>query len=90
MPQPLIVSIPHSLGKDEAIRRLKSGLSVVEANFGTLFSVQEQTWQGDRLFFRISALGQPASPDISHYPPAVDLFCERYFRFVSVSDIFAL
>jgi hypothetical protein len=60
MPQPLIVSIPHSLGKNEAIRRLKSWLSVVEANFGTLFSVQEQTWQGDRLFFSTSALGQLA------------------------------
>jgi hypothetical protein len=64
MPQPLIVSIPHSLGRDEAIRRLKSGLSVVEANFGTLFSVQEQTWQGDRLLFRISALGQLAKGTI--------------------------
>jgi hypothetical protein len=60
MPQPLIVLIPHSLGKDEAIRRLKSGLSVAEANFGTLFSAQEQTWQGDRLLFRIYALGQLA------------------------------
>ena len=26
MPGPLIVSIPHSLGRDEAMRRLQSGL----------------------------------------------------------------
>jgi hypothetical protein len=64
MRQQLIVSISHSLGKDEAIRRLKAGLSGVESKSGTLFSVQEQTWQDDRLVFRISALGQIASGTI--------------------------
>jgi hypothetical protein len=64
MPRPLIVSIPHNLGKDEATRRLKSGLSTVQAQFGTLFSVQEQTWIDGRLSFRIAALGQIASGTI--------------------------
>ena len=27
MSKPLVVSIPHSLGRDEAMRRLKTGLS---------------------------------------------------------------
>jgi hypothetical protein len=58
MSTPLIVSIPHRLGKAEALRRLKSDLGSRGANFGHLFSINEQTWNGDRLQFRVSALGQ--------------------------------
>lgn len=61
MVQPLVVSIPHRLGKDEAVRRLKSGLGTVRANYGHLFAVQEETWTGDHLQFHVSALGQAAS-----------------------------
>jgi hypothetical protein len=65
MPQPLVVSIPHSLGKAEAVRRLKSGLGNTRSNFGQLFTVQEETWTGDHLQFCISALGQVASGNIT-------------------------
>ena len=61
MSQPIVVSIPHRLGREEAARRLKSGLANVGSNFGQLFAVQEQTWNGDHLDFRVSALGQFAS-----------------------------
>lgn len=64
MSKPFVVSIPHRLGKDEAVRRLKAGLSSVRANYSHLFSVQEEVWTDDRLQFRISALGQSASGTI--------------------------
>jgi hypothetical protein len=64
MSKPLSVTIPHHLGKEEAVRRLKTGLSKASTDFGHLFSVQEQTWTGDRLQFRISALGQVANGTI--------------------------
>ena len=64
MPQPLIISIPHSLGKEEAIRRLKSGLATAQSQFRQLFTVQEEIWSGDRLAFRVAALGQTASGTI--------------------------
>jgi hypothetical protein len=64
MSKPLVVSIPHRLGKDEAVRRLKSGLGNAQSNFGHLFAVQEETWTGDHLQFRVSALGQVASGSI--------------------------
>jgi hypothetical protein len=60
MSKPLVVSIPHRLGKDEAVRRLKSGLGNAQANYSHLFAVQEEIWTGDRLQFRVSALGQVA------------------------------
>jgi hypothetical protein len=64
MSKPLIVSIPHRLGKAEALRRLKSDLGSAGANFSHLFSINEQTWTGDRLQFRVTALGQAVSGSI--------------------------
>ena len=64
MSGPLVVSIPHRLGKDEALRRLKTGLGSASANFGHVFKVEEQIWAGPHLQYRISALGQAASGSI--------------------------
>jgi len=61
---PLVVSIPHRLGKQEAIRRLTDGLRGSSQKFGHLLLVDEQAWQGDRLTFRIRALGQAVGPTI--------------------------
>jgi hypothetical protein len=61
---PLIVSVPHRLGKEEALRRLKNGLGQAGATFGHLFSVERETWIDNHLQFRISALGQAASGSI--------------------------
>ena len=64
MSKPFIVSIPHQLGKDEAVRRLKSGLGGVRTNYGHLFSIEEEVWTGDSLQFRVSAIGQAVSGTI--------------------------
>jgi hypothetical protein len=58
---PLLVSIPHRLGKDEAVRRLKSGLANARTNYSSIISVDEEVWTGDRLVLRVRALGQSAS-----------------------------
>jgi hypothetical protein len=60
MSKPLVVSIPHALGKDEALRRLQPGLTRAAAAFPVL-TVDEEHWEGDRLNFRVRALGQAAS-----------------------------
>jgi len=64
MTAPLVVSIPHRLGKQEAVRRLKAGLGQASTSFGHLMSVDEEVWTGDSLRFRIRALGQSANGTI--------------------------
>jgi hypothetical protein len=64
MTKPLVVSISHRLGKEEAVRRLRSGLANVRTNYSHVFSVQEENWTGDHLQFHISALGQAAGGSI--------------------------
>jgi hypothetical protein len=60
MPAPLIVSIPHRLGRAEAVRRLKAGLTRAAASVPML-NVDEERWEDDRMIFRVRALGQAAS-----------------------------
>ena len=64
MSAPFVISIPHHLGKDEAVRRLKTGLGSASANYGHVFAVEEEIWTGEHLQFRIRALGQVASGTI--------------------------
>jgi hypothetical protein len=73
MSEPLVVVIPHRLGKDEALRRNKDGLGRARAEFGWLLSLEEEVWSGDRLTFRVTALGQHASGIIDVYEAGVRL-----------------
>jgi hypothetical protein len=60
MSAPLLVSIPHRLGKEEAVRRLKTGLTRAATSVPVL-KVDEERWDGDQMIFRVRALGQAAS-----------------------------
>jgi hypothetical protein len=60
MPAPLVVSIPHSLGREEAMRRLKTGLSRAATSVPML-SVDEERWEDNRMVFRVRAMGQAAA-----------------------------
>src|SRR5436190_24254350 len=60
MSAPVVVSIPHRLGREEAMRRLKTGLSRATSSVPVL-SVDEERWEDNRMVFRVRALGQAAS-----------------------------
>ena len=63
MSAPLVVSIPHKLGREEATRRLKGGLTRAATSVPVL-QVDEEHWEGDRMLFRVRALGQLASGQV--------------------------
>lgn len=63
MSAPLVVSIPHRLGREEAARRLKTGLGRAAASIPVM-QVEEERWSGDTLAFRIRALGQIATGQV--------------------------
>ena len=64
MAQPLVVSIPHKLGKDEAVRRMKAGLSSVNTKYAHVLQVNEEIWSDNRLAFRVTTMRQQASGTI--------------------------
>ncbi|MBX9862495.1 MAG: polyhydroxyalkanoic acid system family protein [Hyphomicrobium sp.] len=64
MSKPLVVSVSHTLGKEEATRRLKSGLAKATASL-PMFSLDEEVWTGDTMSFRLKAMGQEAFGNVA-------------------------
>ena len=58
MPKPVVVDIPHELGKDGARQRLQNGFGKIREQFGFSGLAFEERWEGDRLHFSASGLGQ--------------------------------
>jgi len=61
--EPLVITISHKLGRDAALRRIKPALGKASESFPML-AVEEEKWSGDRMDFRVRALGQAASGNI--------------------------
>jgi hypothetical protein len=59
--RPVTVNIPHSLGKEEARRRIEAGFGRMRQQMtggvGAMLTFQEK-WEGDRLNFEGRGLGQ--------------------------------
>jgi hypothetical protein len=64
MSTPIVVLIPHRLGKAEASRRLREGLGRERAGLAQLLTIKPATWNGDRVTFEVGALGQTAAASI--------------------------
>jgi hypothetical protein len=73
MTEPFTVSIPHRLGQDEAVRRLKSGLERAERDFKQVIAIEQQVWNDNALTFHIRALGQAASGNLQVFDNSVRL-----------------
>lgn len=59
MSRPVVVSIPHQLGKREARERLASSVGKLRDQFAAMsVSNFEHAWSGDRMNFTAQALGQ--------------------------------
>lgn len=57
MSKPIVVSIPHELGRLEARRRLDEGLGQLTSQIGAVGNLT-RTWEGDTLRFSLVAIGQ--------------------------------
>ena len=62
MAEPLVVIVPHRLGRQAAKERLQRGLGEVRGRLALVGAASvEETWSGDEMSFRVAALGQVAS-----------------------------
>lgn len=57
MSKPVVVAIPHELGRAEARRRIEQGIGQITGQIGAVGELQ-QAWEGDRLRFSLQAIGQ--------------------------------
>ncbi|WP_380871752.1 polyhydroxyalkanoic acid system family protein [Sphingomonas sp. DBB INV C78] len=82
MAQPIIVDIPHKVGRAEARRRLDKGLGQLTAFVpgGTIVSRQ---WDGDKLTFVLEALGQRLTS-------CLEVFDDKVHAIIDLPPILAL
>jgi putative polyhydroxyalkanoate system protein len=63
MTQPIDVDLPHSLGKDEARRRIANNIHKLEEHIPGGAQVQSG-WAGDQLNLDVAAMGQSVTATI--------------------------
>ena len=71
MNAPLTVSVPHRLGKEEAVRRLKGGMSQMATKLSALITIEQEVWSGDTLTFQMRGFGQSASGTIAVFEDSI-------------------
>ncbi len=64
MSHTVTVIVSHHLGKVEAVHRLKEGFARTHGHLGPMIAVEQETWEGDTLRFRMRALGQTAAASV--------------------------
>jgi len=93
MTKPLIVSIPHSLGKAEAARRLQAGVGQMKHQFAGQIASFDEQWQADRMSFKVGAMGQTVNGHLDvqddavrvevHLPWILAMVAEKAKHFIS-------
>ena len=65
MAKPMVVEIPHELGRDEARRRIDEGTTRVREALGKSgIAINTLNWTGDRLDYSVTALAQTVDGQI--------------------------
>jgi hypothetical protein len=93
MSQPITANIPHSLGKDEAHRRLAEGFASIERQMasGLLGVVSfNDRWEGDRLHFEGGVLGQRINGRLDVFAESVQIQVDLPEILAALADRFNL
>lgn len=61
MATPIIISVPHQLGRAEARRRIEAGFAKIINLLPGSSAGRSERWEGDRLIFSVAAMGQTVS-----------------------------
>ena len=72
MSKPLLVNIPHNLGRAQARARIDKGFSQLSHQFGGGENIA-QSWSGDRLSFAVKAMGQAVTGHLDVLDDSVNI-----------------
>jgi hypothetical protein len=59
------VSISHTLGKQEAVRRIKGGFGILRGHLAKLISIDQEEWTENVVRFQMRGFGQSAAGTIT-------------------------
>ena len=89
MSQPLVVSIPHRLGRQEAKRRLDGGIARLRPELAGLVSTLDYSWDQDRLNFHASAMWQTITGAIEVLDDAIRIEIDLPWMMQLLADTIA-
>lgn len=71
MSKPVSVNIPHKLGRTEARRRIDEGFADLSRHLGGSVGALDKQWDGDRLNFSLTSMGQSITGQVAVMEAAV-------------------
>ena len=85
MAKPVVVTIPHELGKDEARKRIEEGVGRLTHQFGEGVKLAK-AWEGDRLSFSAKVVGQAVAGRLDVLEDAVRMEVDLPPFFAMMAD----
>lgn len=73
MSKPISVTIPHQLGRAEARKRVDEGFADLSRHLGGAAGALDKRWEGDRLSFSLTSMGQSISGFVAVADAAVTI-----------------
>lgn len=86
MSKPVIVNIPHDLGRAEARRRLERGFGRIGEQLGGKAMSFQERWEGDRLNFDAAMFGQKASGRVDVMEESVRIEVDLPWVLAAIAD----
>jgi putative polyhydroxyalkanoate system protein len=85
MVKPVVVTIPHELGRAEARQRIEDGVARMGHQFGEGVKLT-RTWEGDRLSFAAKVVGQAVAGRLDVMDDAVRMEVDLPPFFAMIAD----
>lgn len=73
MAQPFVIDLPHSLGAEEAKRRMQGGIGRLKDHVPGGAAEVRSRWEGDRMHLNVRALGQEVDGHLDVFDTKVRL-----------------
>ncbi len=86
MSKPVVVDVPHELGREEARRRLQNGFGRIREQIGGKAVSFQERWEGDRLHFDGGRFGQKIAGRIDVLPDSVRVEVDLPWILASIAE----
>ena len=80
------VSIPHRLTREEASRRLRTGMADLRQQYASSIARMDDRWTGDHMDLKATAFGQSITGRIDVRDNAVDVEVDLPWLFAVLAD----
>jgi len=86
MSKPLVIDVPHELGRAEAKRRLENGFGRIREQIAGQALAFQERWEGERLHFDAGALGQKVTGRVDVFEKSVRIELDLPWILASIAE----